>query len=391
MKRFFEYIVAGLSGGLTVALVVFLVFPHQTIIYENAPDSVLVSGKPAVVSATTDFVYASEIATPAVVHIFAEQSRELAMQEAEQNRLNRRRGFFNFDDFFGGDFGGRNFYNPKHGSGSGVLISSDGYIVTNSHVVEFADIITITTDDGRDFLAEKIGTDKSTDLALLKIEGEVFPFLETGNSDELRVGEWVLAVGNPFSYLKSTVTAGIVSAKGRDLNLIKGEKTIEEFIQTDAAINPGNSGGALVNTQGKLVGINTAIATPTGVFAGYSFAIPANVVKEVVRDIMESGGDVERISLGIAGFDVDEELKAELKLKVNSGFYIDDIDHRSAAKFSGLLPGDVITKIEDKPIHNFSDIKEALKYAKKGDVLNIEVSRGGKKVKIPTQLRRVSN
>jgi S1-C subfamily serine protease len=223
----------------------------------------------------------------------------------------------------------------------------------------------------------------------LKIEGNNFPFLEFADSELLKVGEWVLAVGNPFDYLTSTVTAGIVSAKGRELNIIKGEKTIEEFIQTDAAINPGNSGGALVNTDGKLVGINTAIATPTGVYAGYSFAIPSNLAKKIISQIKEKGGDIERVSsLGLMGFEVDNNLKKEFNLKADHGFYVDEVENKSSAKMAGILPGDVITKINNQKVTSDKEIMDVMKFAKAGDILNLIINRNGKEIEISVKLRK---
>ena len=227
---------------------------------------------------------------------------------------------------------------------------------------------------------------------MIKIDlGEKLPTLPYGDSDKVRVGEWVLAVGNPFSYLTSTVTAGIVSAKARDLNLINdgvdGDKEIEEFIQTDAVVNPGNSGGALVNTEGQLIGINTAIATPTGVYAGYSFAIPSNVVSQIVKDIIQYG-DIERTSLGVTGYDVNKDIKAEFGLNTNSGFYIDSVARGSAAQFSGMLPGDVIIQIGDQVINQFEDIQEKMKYNKVGDEIKIKVLRNGSQKTIQVKLRK---
>jgi S1-C subfamily serine protease len=290
------------------------------------------------------------------------------------------------DDFFGG-----NFYSPKNGSGSGVIYSTDGYIITNNHVVGFADKIVVTDSEGNKFDAEKIGTDESTDLAVIKVIGakNLVP-VKIGDSEKVQVGEWVLAVGNPFGYLSSTVTAGIVSAKGRKLDIIKGEKAIEEFIQTDAAINPGNSGGALVNLQGELIGINTAIATPTGTFAGYSFAIPTKIVKKVVKDIIENGGNIERTNLGVGGYDVNEDIVKEfgLKIKNNKGFYIEEVEKKSAAQLGGLLPGDVIVGINENIVANYDDIEKTMKYNKVGDKVNIKVNRNGKEMTIPVQLRK---
>jgi serine protease Do len=239
--------------------------------------------------------------------------------------------------------------------------------------------------------AKKIGTDESTDLAVIKIENSnnLVP-IKVGDSEKVQVGEWVLAVGNPFGYLTSTVTAGIVSAKGRSLDIIRNEKAIEEFIQTDAAINPGNSGGALVNLQGELIGINTAIATPTGVFAGYSFAIPSKIVKKVVKDITENGGNIERTNLGVGGYDVNDELIKEygLELKGKKGFYVEEVEKRSAAQMGGLLPGDVIVEINTTPINNYDDIEKTMKYNKVGDKINIRVNRNGKEIVLPIQLRK---
>ena len=190
------------------------------------------------------------------------------------------------------------------------------------------------------------------------------------------MGEWVLAVGNPFDYLTSTVTAGIISAKGRDLDIIKGQKSIEEFIQTDAAINPGNSGGALVNVEGELLGINTAIATPTGTYAGYSFAIPSNLMKFIVDEII-ANGDIERANLGVQGYDVDAEFVKEYQLKVDEGFYVHQVVNGSAAQFSGIIVGDVVTEVDGNEITNFEDLKEGLKFSKVGDSIKVKVNRNG--------------
>ena len=404
MNQKLSLVLSGILGGLVVLLGIFIAKPFQTVITDNSDFN---TRQVADYSFTNpkgpeNFVFAASKSTPAVVHIYAEESRELALKNKEQRQQQRRRnpgGFFNFDDLFGGnpfmddffsrDFFGSDFYAPKKGSGSGVIISKDGYIVTNNHVVGFADNIIITTQDKKEYTAVKIGTDPSSDLALLKIEGNNFPYLEFADSESLKVGEWVLAVGNPFDYLTSTVTAGIVSAKGRELNIIKGEKTIEEFIQTDAAINPGNSGGALVNTEGRLVGINTAIATPTGVYAGYSFAIPSNLAKKIIDQIKEKGGDIERVSgLGIMGFEVDKNVKKELDLKTDYGFYIDEVENKSSAKMAGLIPGDVITKINNKKVTSDQEILDVMKFAKAGDILNIIVNRNGREIEIPVKLRK---
>lgn len=335
-----------------------------------------------------DFVESAKKSTSSVVYIYAEESDEQVIAKRKnQRRVDPFSDLFGFDDFFGGS----NFYSPKNGSGSGVIYSADGYIVTNDHVVGFADKLTVTDSEGKKYNAVKVGTDESTDLAVIKIEGSnnLTP-IKMGDSEKVNVGEWVLAVGNPFGYLTSTVTAGIVSAKGRSLDIIRKDKAIEEFIQTDAAINPGNSGGALVNLQGELIGINTAIATPTGVFAGYSFAIPSKIVKKVIQDIIENGGNIERTNLGVGGYDVNDDLIKEfgLQLKGKKGFYVEEVERRSAAQMGGLLPGDVIVEINNMPINNYSDIEKTMKYNKVGDKVSIKVNRNNKEIILPIQLRK---
>lgn len=335
-----------------------------------------------------DFVNSAKKSTGSVVYIYAEESDEQVAQR--RNKTRRSDSFFDlfgFNDFFGEG----NFYAPKNGTGSGVIFSQDGYIVTNNHVVGFADKITVTDYEGKKYNARKIGVDELTDLAVIKIDGaKGLSSIKIGDSDKVQVGEWVLAVGNPFGYLTSTVTAGIVSAKGRSLDIIPNRKRIEEFIQTDAAINPGNSGGALVNLQGDLIGINTAIATPTGVFAGYSFAIPANIVKKVISNIIETGGNVIRADIGVSGYDVTDDLVAEfgLKLKTNQGFYVDAVEKRSSAQFGGLLPGDVIIGINSNAVKDYDDIEKLIKFNKVGDKLTIKINRKGREIDVPVQLRK---
>lgn len=388
MKKLFPLIGSGFVGGLFCYLMLVVLHPIDQSKGENiSPDARLVSENTAP-AIGPDFVVAAKTATPAVVHIYAEESTASAQSRIEKERRRNPYGYDLFGDFFGGgDFFGRNYYRQS-GSGSGVIISKDGFIVTNNHVVGFADIINVTTETGKKYKARKIGTDPSTDLAVIKIEGNFTP-IQYANSDQLNVGEWVLAVGNPFDYLTSTVTAGIVSAKGRSLNIIQDEKAIEEFIQTDAAINPGNSGGALVDVNGKLVGINTAIATPTGVFAGYSFAIPSNLVKPIVEKIMQYG-DLERVELGIGGYDIDEDLRKEFKLSTKTGFYVDQVQQKSPAKRSGILPGDVIVKINATEVKTYDDIENIMSLTNVGDKVDILVNRGGKEVKIPTSLQKIN-
>ncbi len=380
MKQFFYLLIAAFLGGIIANQM------SAPQIIKEVPVHATMASIPAK-KMDVDFVDASESAMQAVVFIQAEESTALAKQRYQKERQSRRNSMW--DNFFGmdNDFFGRGSY-PKKGSGSGVIISNDGYVVTNNHVVGFADNITVTTYDGKKLKGVKIGTDPATDLAVIKIESDGLSTLDYGNSDNIRVGEWVLAVGNPFS-LTSTVTAGIVSAKGRDLNIIKGQKAIEEFIQTDAAVNPGNSGGALVDVDGKLVGINTAIATPTGVFAGYSFAIPSNLVQSVIRDIIEKGGDIDRnVSLGISGYDVDKEIIEEFKLDIDRGFYVDEVDRGSAAQLSGILPGDVVISIQGNEVDSFDVIKEEMRLTKVGDDLELKVRRNGEEKNIRIKLRK---
>jgi len=388
MKHLISYMIAGLVGGLIVLGGFTLINGEKNHYDQNFAKQVNMDPetKFSGLAPQLDFVEASEKSMKVVVHISAEESELLAQKRIQEHRQNRRSPFdFSFEDFFGGSMNSP-FYQQK-GSGSGVIISEDGFIVTNNHVVGFADNIKVTLHDGKEYKAVKIGTDPSTDLAVIKIEESGLPILKLADSDECQVGEWVLAVGNPFDYLTSTVTAGIISAKGRDIDIIKGQKSIEEFIQTDAAINPGNSGGALVNVNGELLGINTAIATPTGTYAGYSFAIPANLMKLIVDEII-ANGDIERANLGVAGYDIDEEFAKENGFKVNQGFYVAQVVDGSAAQFSGIVVGDIITELDGKVINNFDDLKEALKFTKVGDSIKVKVNRSGTYKTFNIRLRR---
>lgn len=389
MKSFIQFLAAGITGGMIVLVGLHLTGERKNVV-EQIPQATLTSfnRSPVLDNANGDFVESARKTTGSVVNIFAEESDEQVL--ANRQKSMRRDPFFDmfgFEDFFGGG----NFYGPKNGSGSGVIYSSDGYIITNNHVVGFADKIKVTDAQGRVYKATKVGTDPSTDLAVIKVDNpKDFVPVRIGDSDKVNVGEWVLAVGNPFGYLTSTVTAGIVSAKGRNLNIIQEDKKIEDFIQTDAAINPGNSGGALVNLQGELIGINTAIATPTGVFAGYSFAIPSKIVKKVIGDIIEKGGNIERTNLGVGGYDVNEDLIKEFNLKLagKKGFYVEQVERRSAAQLGGLLPGDVIVEINGNAISDYDDIEKNMKYNKVGDKVDIKINRNGKEIILPVQLRK---
>jgi Do/DeqQ family serine protease len=281
----------------------------------------------------------------------------------------------------------------RQSTGSGVIISPNGYIVTNFHVIEGASEVSVTLNDGSEYPAVVVGQDPSTDLAVLHIEAEELPALAFGNSDDVRVGQWVLAVGNPFS-LNSTVTAGIVSAKARNIGVLSSQLTqstgisfaIESFIQTDAAVNPGNSGGALVNLDGQLVGINTAIATETGSFAGYSFAIPANLVKKISGDLMQYGV-VQRGFLGVTITDVTPQQVRERRLGVRKGAYVSAVTPTGAARQAGLQAGDVIVVIEDKPVLSSSALQEVVALYSPGQSVRITYMRGESRHTVSLTLR----
>jgi Do/DeqQ family serine protease len=327
-----------------------------------------------------DFTEPSEKAMPAVVHISATGRQPVAS--------NKRGDSFNpFRDFFGDNFFFGNPFDrgPQTGTGSGVIYTSDGYIITNNHVIDFAETIEVTLYDNRKFKASLVGADAKTDLAVLKIEAGNLPTLELADSDKAKVGQWVLAVGNPFD-LTSTVTAGIISAKGRNIRILKDRDAIESFIQTDAAVNPGNSGGALVDDQGRLLGINTAIATQTGSFAGYSFAIPANLMRRIVDDLM-AYGSFQRPYLGINIYDLDSEAARELNITISQGVVVESLVDGGSAQFAGLQPKDVITKVDDRPIKNTPSLQEIVSRAKVGDVLRVAVVRRGEELEIPVPLR----
>ncbi|WP_139959309.1 trypsin-like peptidase domain-containing protein [Flavicella sediminum] len=297
----------------------------------------------------TDFVTAADKSLNAVVHV-----KNTSVQNVRDP----------FAELFYGRSQGRKY--EQVGTGSGVLISSDGYVITNNHVIDNATDIEITLNNKKVYKATLIGADPSNDIALVKIEGAEFDYIPFANSDNVKVGEWVLAVGNPYN-LTSTVTAGIISAKGRDL---EGNSNIESFIQTDAAVNPGNSGGALVNTRGELVGINTAISSKTGAFVGYSFAVPSNIAKKVVEDLMEYG-NVQKALIGIQYDPSKDDLE---------GVRITAVTENGGAKKAGLQEEDVIVKINDVKITKFSDLKGQLNAKRPGDKINVTVLRGDKKL-----------
>ncbi len=313
-------------------------------------------------SSPTDFIEAAGVATPAVVNI-----RALIQT--------------------GGNIWGGGALTGS--SGSGVVVSPDGYIVTNHHVVEKSNDIKVTLADKRTYKAKLIGSDPSTDVAVLKIEEEELPFLIFGNSDSVRVGEWVLAVGNPFN-LESTVTAGIVSAKGRNINILSGAASIESFIQTDAAVNPGNSGGALVNTAGELIGVNTAIITESGSYEGYSFAVPSNLVKKVVSDLREFG-KVQRAYLGVGIQDLDSETARDLGLPNAEGVLINRVASEGAASDAGLQAGDVVIGINSTYVRSTSELQEFVGRFRPGQTVQVDYWRNNKKLRSRITLKDVNN
>lgn len=282
-------------------------------------------------------------------------------------------------------FYGRSSQRAQVGTGSGVIISPTGYIVTNNHVIKNATEISITLNNNKAYMADLIGTDETTDIALLKIETEdELPFMAFGDSDNAKIGEWVLAVGNPFN-LNSTVTAGIISAKARDLS----GRNMQSFIQTDAAVNPGNSGGALVNTNGDLIGINTAISSQTGSYIGYSFAVPSNIARKIVNDIMEYG-NVQNGILGVVGGALNSRAAKEIGTDVTEGFYVSDVQEDTGAEKAGIQSGDIIKKIDNVEINKFSDLTGYLKTKSPDDVVNVTLLRGGNEEILPVTLLKPS-
>jgi serine protease Do len=338
-------------------------------------------------NAPVDFTDAASAAIPATVHIKTKSVRSVS------NNLPKNP----FSDLFGlGDdwgFGGNGMRSiPEMASGSGVIISEDGYIVTNNHVVDGADDITVTLSNRKSFKAKVIGTDPSTDLSVIKIDAKGLPFLLYGNSDEAKIGQWVLAVGYPLN-LETTVTAGIISAKGRtlDINMRQSKTPIESFIQTDAAVNPGNSGGPLINPQGQLVGINSAIASPTGSYAGYSFTIPVNIVKKVVGDLIKYGTS-QRAYLGVSYLpdNVSDEQKKEAGILDGDGVYVREVPADGAAAKAGIQKGDRLTKINGVQLNSAAEMVGLVATYRPGEKVDVTYQRGGKEYTVPVTLRNNS-
>jgi serine protease Do len=339
-----------------------------------------------------DFTAAASAATPAVVHI---KTRIGARTVTGTQRRSPFADLFgdDFDDFFGGGGGQRSMQIPEQrASGSGVVISNDGYIVTNNHVIDNADEIDVTLNNKKSYKAELVGTDPSSDIAVLKITGRNLPYLAWGNSDEVKLGQWVLAIGYPWT-LDVTVTAGIVSAKARSLGLnrSKSQSPVESFIQTDAAVNQGNSGGALVDTDGKLIGINSAIASQTGSYAGYSYAIPVNIVKKIVGDLMKFG-TVQRAYLGLQYMpdEVPEEELRKQNIKSGEGVYVSGLPDDGAAKQAGIKVGDYITGINGVKVTSGSEMVEQVANYKPGDKISLTYTRDGKEYNANVTLRNKS-
>ncbi len=378
MNKFLSMFLAGALGGLVTLGTAKLLEKPADLSANQPPLAKQVFYKTP--PAGFDFTKAAEKSMPAVVHIKASESREAAAsrQRREQENDPIRR-------FFGGDF-----FNDQQrsGSGSGVIYTSDGYILTNNHVVEFADEFEVTLHDNREFKARVVGKDANTDMAVLKIDAENLPAIELGNSDDVQVGQWALAVGNPFD-LASTVTAGIISAKSRDINIIKGkaaQSPIESFLQTDAAVNPGNSGGALVDMDGELIGINSAIATPTGVFAGYAFAIPVNLVKRIADDLIKYG-EYRRGYLGVDIAPMDSKLADRLQIPYNQGVAVVNVYADGSAAIAGVQAKDVITKVNGRNVTTTSELLELIARSKAGENVLLNVLRDGKPKEISVKLK----
>lgn len=314
-----------------------------------------------------DFTVAAENAVHNVVHV-----KNTSYSTARSNPLM---------EYMYGSRGGQQ--QAQVGTGSGVIITEDGYIVTNNHVIQDASELEVTLNNNKSYKATLVGTDSKMDIALLKVDTkEKLPFATFGNSDDIKVGEWVLAIGNPYN-LTSTVTAGIVSAKARNL----AKDGLQSFIQTDAAVNPGNSGGALVNTRGELIGINTMISSMTGSYVGYSFAVPSNIARKIIEDIMEFG-NVQRGVLGVQGGELNTTVSKELGITETQGFYVHDVVKGSGAQSAGIKKGDVIVKIDDRTVNGFSDINAAIVTKRPNDVVKVIVSRDGKMVTLPVKLTK---
>ena len=381
-KGFITVLLSVLLSGLTAYAIVKTTAPapsesQQTVL---TPDGQTVRTVNLSLSDYPDFTYAAENAVEAVVYV------KVTIQARQSTTPSPMDDLFRY--FFGEDpYGSRGYRGQapaRQGSGSGVIIRPDGYIVTNNHVVENASKIEVTLNNNKTYEATVIGTDPATDVALIKIDATGLPVVQFADSDQLRLGEWVLAIGSPLGEeLRSTITAGIVSAKGRSMPNYDGQFKIESFIQTDAAVNPGNSGGALVNKQGELVGINTAIVSTTGSYSGYSFAVPSNIVKKVVSDLIDFGS-VKRAMLGISGASVTEELIKSQKLSVTNpeGVYVAEVVKGGAADKAGIKQGDVVVSIDGTKTATMPELQAKVNSYHPGDKATIKLLRDGKDVEV---------
>ena len=362
-RRVFGLLTVAVLGALLAVIIYARFFqPEPAVVEIPAENKIRYANLPVAESGQTlDFTGAVAQSIDAVVHVKTKEFREYSSNPLYE--------------FFFGEQPGTNL-RPILGFGSGVIISSKGHIVTNNHVIRGSDEIVVVLNDRREFNAELIGTDPSSDIALLKIEEEGLPYLSFGNSDALRLGEWVLAIGNPYN-LTSTVTAGIVSAKARNINILGTQEfSIESFIQTDAAVNPGNSGGALINTSGELVGINTAIASMTGAYTGYSFAVPATIAEKVVKDLIEYGA-VQRAILGITIQDVTAEMAEDHHIREIEGVYVNGIRPEGAAREAGIKVGDVILSINDVRVNSVAELQEQVSKYRPGEKVKVVLRRDG--------------
>ena len=389
MKNIFSLIGAGLIGGFIVVGAMNLTNRNVNVSPRN--NFAKLASETTVIGGVVDLSQAAQTATPSVVYIESSESTQTANQRAQQDP---------FSSFFGFRMG------PKKGTGSGVIISQDGYIVTNNHVVDFADQVKVTlpAPDNRVFTAKVVGTDPSSDLAVLKINGSDLPAIQKGNSENMKIGEWVLAIGNPYD-IGTTVTAGIISAKDRKLS---ENNPLQDFIQTDAVVNPGNSGGALVDAQGRLVGINTAIQTHTGSYEGYSFAIPISIMNKVTDEIIKTGksipsqaqaqtqtknnffapnGNRPRLGIEMVPDQYFQEEAKDKDLNVSEGVIVANVVDGGAAQYAGILPNDVIVKINGSAIRSTQELKGIVSNAKTGDVLKITVFRDGRTKEISVALK----
>jgi serine protease Do len=374
-RRFLGLFVVAVLGAFVAIVVYARLFKAETTLVEvPSENKVQYVNLPGVTSGSAlDFTGAVEQSIDAVVHVKTKEFREY-----QGNSL--------YELFFGEQSNGQP--PPILGFGSGVIISSKGYIVTNNHVIDGSDEVVVVLNDKREYDARVIGADPTTDIALLKVEAEDLSPLKFGNSDALRLGEWVLAIGNPYN-LTSTVTAGIVSAKARNFGLLRSQEfSIESFIQTDAAVNPGNSGGALINTQGELVGINTAIASRTGAFTGYSFAVPVSIVEKIVTDLIEYG-QVQRAILGVNISTVTADLAAEMEIDEIAGVYVRSVRPEGAARQAGIKDGDVIISINETLVNSSAELQEAVSIFRPGQDVNVVVRRDGKLKQFDVVLRNL--